>query len=94
MTQKPIPPFLSDLIFTIGGKTLQLFPVPNKDNLWHFGIDPDKYKTYGVFANFESEYAEIRDNYSVKFYRSGTTRWHTCFDQETPDSSEAPPSKE
>lgn len=94
MPMQSVPEFLSDLIFTIGGKTLQLFPVPNKDNLWHFGIDPDKHKKYGVFANFESEYAEIRDNYSVKFYRSGTVRWHTCFDQETPDANEAPPFKE
>ena len=61
MTPQPLPEFLADLAFTLDGQTYQLFPIPNKDNWFIFGLEDDGWYDYGVMVNLESERAEVKE---------------------------------
>ena len=89
MTKQQLPPFLSDLSFHLDNKRYQLFPVPDREGWFIFGLEDDGYYNYGVLVNFEQETAQIKTSHAIKNYHGGQSQTHTQWDDPKPDWYEA-----
>ena len=80
LTGYPLPDFLSDLKFSIGGQTLRGFEVPHEPDVFRIDFRSDGYQSVGLFVNFEAEYAKIKTSQSTTIFQSGEVRTHTRWD--------------
>ena len=90
MTNQPLPEFLSDLFFTIGDKSLQLFPSRHPRQKEGFQIEiSDQFYDSGLIVNLTEEWALLKDSHSTTQYMNGRTTCWTQWDDRTPDSHPA-----
>ncbi len=86
-----LPKILSDLSFTLDGQILQFYPIKNSPSIFHLALRQEEYQGYGLFVDFEQNFAEVKDSHSIHRYRNGQTTFFTHWDESTPESFDAPP---
>lgn len=85
LTGHPLPDFLSDLKFSIGGQTLQSFELPHEPGVFQIALEDDGYYSVGLYVNFEAEYAKIKSSQATTICQSGQVRTHTRWDDRLPE---------
>jgi hypothetical protein len=75
MTPLPLPDYLSDLQFSLGGKVLALYPVSWAEGMYAVGFEVPT-DTWGLFVNLEGEHGKLHDSQTVEVYRDGRVYSH------------------
>jgi len=70
MTTIPLPKYLNDLQFSLGGKPLALHPASSEEGMYAVGFEAPT-DTWGLFVNLEGEHGKLHDSQSVEVYRDG-----------------------
>jgi hypothetical protein len=71
----PLPDYLSDLQFSLGGKALALHPVSWEEGMCAVDFEAPT-DTWGLFVNLEGEHGKLHDSQSVEEYRDGRVYSH------------------
>ncbi len=75
MTTLPLPDYLSDLRFSLAGKTLALHPVSWADGM--YAVDTQAPEgSWGLFVDLEQRRGKHRDSQTVEEYRDGRIYGH------------------
>lgn len=75
MTPLPLPDYLSDLQFSLGGKALALYPVSWEEGMYAVDLEAPT-NTWGLFVNLEEEHGKLHDSQTVEVYRGGRVYSH------------------
>ena len=80
MISCPLPDFIVDLSFTLGGKTLSAFAFDSDPKMIHFGLEPYKHSNWGLFIHTDGNYAELKCGQALTRWHNGKTITYTPYD--------------
>ena len=75
MTTLPLPDYLSDLQFSLAGKTLALHPISWDEGMYAVGLEVPE-DSRGLFVDLERERGRRHDSQTVEEYRDGRVHGH------------------
>jgi len=94
VTGRSLPDFLSDLTFSIGGNTLQAFPMADDPEVLHLKLEGDSSDNTGVFVRQKGKTAEVKCSQAITRYQRGKERVYGAWDPHYPTPRDAEPFKE
>ena len=89
MNAQPLPGFVADLSFSLGGNTLRAFPLKSNSKLLHFGLEFDEYPRVGLFMHTDGDFAEVKCSQALTRWSNGRTKTYTPYDDEEPTAWDA-----
>ncbi len=75
MSTFPLPTYLSDLQFSLGGKALALYPVSWPEGMYAIDVEAPT-GTWGLFVNLEEEHGKLHNSQTVEVCRDGRVYSH------------------
>lgn len=91
MNPQPLPEFLADLSFSLGGNTLSAFPLKSNQKMLHFGLEFDEYPNRGLFMHADRSFAEVKCSQAITRWVDGQTKTYTAYDDDEPTAWDAAP---